>query len=174
MSKYAGKKAVVTGGTAGIGLATVKALLEEGVEVLLTGRSKQTLEATQRELGPRAHVVRSDTASLADIEALGDLVEKKFGQVDFVFINAGFAKLLPLEEATEAVFDQTFGVNTKGAYFTVKRLAPLVREGGSFVFTTSVADESGAPNLSIYSGRRLPCGRLFACSLPSLRRGVSE
>jgi NAD(P)-dependent dehydrogenase (short-subunit alcohol dehydrogenase family) len=136
MSKYAGKKAVVTGGTAGIGLATVKALLEEGVEVLLTGRNKQTLEATQRELGPRAHVVRSDTASLADIEALGDLVEKKFGQVDFVFINAGFAKLIPLEEATEAVFDQTFGVNTKDAYFTVKHLTPLVREGGSFVFTT--------------------------------------
>ena len=77
MSKYAGKKAVVTGGTAGIGLATEKALLEEGVEVLLTGRNKQTLEATQRELGPRAHVVRSETASLADIEALGDCRGKR-------------------------------------------------------------------------------------------------
>jgi len=87
MAQYAGKKAVVTGGTAGIGLATVKALLEGGAEVLLTGRNEQTLEAAQRKLGPRAHVVRSDTASLADIDALGALVEEKLGQVDFVFIK---------------------------------------------------------------------------------------
>jgi NAD(P)-dependent dehydrogenase (short-subunit alcohol dehydrogenase family) len=61
----------------------------------------------------RAYVVRSDTASLADIDVLGALVEEKLGQVDFVFINAGFAKLIPLEEATEAVFDQTFGATRR-------------------------------------------------------------
>jgi len=114
MSKYAGKKVVVTGGTAGIGLATVRALLEGGAEVLLTGRNEQTLDAVRRELGPRAHVVRSDAASMADIDALAATVREKFGQVDFVFINAGFCKLEPFEEVTEAMYDQTFGVNTKG------------------------------------------------------------
>jgi NAD(P)-dependent dehydrogenase (short-subunit alcohol dehydrogenase family) len=57
MGKYTGKKAVVTGGTIGMGLATVKALLEGGAEVLLTSRNEQNLETARRELGPRAHVV---------------------------------------------------------------------------------------------------------------------
>jgi NAD(P)-dependent dehydrogenase (short-subunit alcohol dehydrogenase family) len=77
-TKYAGKKAVVTGGTHGMGLATVKALLEGGAEVLLTGRNEQNLEAAWREVGARGgHVVRSDTASLADIQALGAVVQEK-------------------------------------------------------------------------------------------------
>jgi NAD(P)-dependent dehydrogenase (short-subunit alcohol dehydrogenase family) len=173
MGRYAGKKAVVTGGTMGMGLATVKALLEGGAEVLLTGRNEQNLEAVRRELGPRAHVVRSDTASLADIEALSRLVKERLGQVDFVFINAGFSRLEPLEQVTEAVYDQTFGVNTKGAYFTVQRLAPLVREGGSFVFTTSVANAMGYPGMSVYSGAKAAL-RSFAQVLAAelLPRGI--
>ncbi|MGH2585127.1 MAG: SDR family oxidoreductase [Dehalococcoidia bacterium] len=154
MDRYAGKKAVVTGGTHGMGLATVKALLDGGTEVLLTGRNEQNVDAARRGLGPRAHAVRSDTASLADIDALGAIVEEKLGRVDLVFINAGFAQLAPLEQATEAVYDQTFAINTKGAYFTAQRLAPLVRAGGSFVFTTSIADETGSPGMSIYSGSK--------------------
>lgn len=67
-------------------------------------------------------MVRSDTASLADVDAVGHARRREAG--DFVFINAGFAKLIPLEQATEDVYDQTFGVNTKAAYFTVKRLPP--------------------------------------------------
>ncbi|MBZ4399833.1 SDR family oxidoreductase [Myxococcus sp. MISCRS1] len=154
MGRYSGKKVVVTGGTAGIGLAAVKALLAEGAEVLLTGRGEQGLEAARKELGPRAHVVRSDTASLRDIDALATHVKQTLGAVDFVLVNAGFAKLVPFEQVTEAVYDETFGINTKGAFFTAQRLAPLVRDGGAFVFTTSVADETGAPGMSVYSGSK--------------------
>ncbi|MBZ4409897.1 SDR family oxidoreductase [Myxococcus sp. XM-1-1-1] len=154
MGRYSGKKVVVTGGTAGIGLAAVKALLAEGAEVLLTGRGEQGLEAARKELGPRAHVVRSDTASLRDIDALATHVKQTLGAVDFVLVNAGFAKLVPFEQVTEAVYDETFGINTKGAFFTAQRLAPLVRDGGAFVFTTSVADEAGAPGMSVYSGSK--------------------
>jgi len=154
MDRYAGKKAVVTGGTHGMGLATAEALIEGGAEVLLTGRNEQNLDAARRALGPRAHVVRSDTASLADIDALGALVEEELGRIDLVFINAGFAQLASLEQTTEALYDQTFAINTKGAYFTAQRLAPLVRAGGSIVFTTSIADETGSPGMSIYSGSK--------------------
>jgi NAD(P)-dependent dehydrogenase (short-subunit alcohol dehydrogenase family) len=173
MGKYADKKAVVTGGTAGIGLATVKALLDEGAEVLLTGQTEQNLEAARRALGPRAHVVRSDTASLADIDALAALVKNKLGQVDFVFINAGFCKLEPFEKVTETVYDKIFDINTKGVFFTVQRLAPLVREGGSFLFMTSVADELGYPTLSVFSGSRAAVrsfARVLAAEL--LPRGI--
>jgi NAD(P)-dependent dehydrogenase (short-subunit alcohol dehydrogenase family) len=137
-----------------MGLATVKALLAGGAEVLLTGRNEKNLEAARRELGPRAHVVRSDTSSLADIDALARAVEEKLGRVDFVFINAGIAQLTPLEKVTEAEYDDMFNVNTKGAYFTVKKLAPLVRDGGSFVFTTSVSNVMGYPGMSVYSGTK--------------------
>jgi NAD(P)-dependent dehydrogenase (short-subunit alcohol dehydrogenase family) len=153
MGKYTGKRAVVIGGTQGIGLATVKALLEGGAEVLVTGRNEQKLEAVRRELGLRVHVVRSDTANLADIDALGALVEEKLGQVDFVFVNAGYAKLEPFAQVTEASYDQTFNTNTKGAFFTAQRLAPLVRDGGSMVFTT-VAEATGTAGLSVYSGSK--------------------
>ena len=64
------KTAVITGGTIGIGLATARALLAEGAKVMVTGRSPENVAAAQRELGPRAHVVRSDTARLPDIDAL--------------------------------------------------------------------------------------------------------
>jgi NAD(P)-dependent dehydrogenase (short-subunit alcohol dehydrogenase family) len=172
MGKYTGKKAVVIGGTIGIGLATVKTLLEGGAEVLLTGRNEQNLDAARRELGPRAHVVRSDTASMADIDALGALVQEKLGQIDFVFINAGISELEPFDRVTEASYDRLFDVNTKGAFFTAQRLAPLVRNGGSIVFTT-VTNGPANPNLSVYSGSKAALrafAQVFAAELVS--RGV--
>jgi NAD(P)-dependent dehydrogenase (short-subunit alcohol dehydrogenase family) len=172
MSKYVDKKVVVTGGTIGIGLATVKALLEGGAEVLLTGRNEQHLDAARRELGPRAHVVRSDAASPADIDALGRMVEEKLGRIDFVFINAGISELEPLDQVTEASYDRQFGVNTKAAFFTVQRLAPLVRQGGSIVFTT-VTNGPANPNLSVYAGSKAALrafAQVFAAELVS--RGI--
>jgi NAD(P)-dependent dehydrogenase (short-subunit alcohol dehydrogenase family) len=172
MGKYEGKKAVVIGGTHGMGLATAKALLDGGSEVLLTGRNERNLEAARRELGPRAHVVRSDTASMADIDALGTVVKEKLGQIDVVFINAGISELEPFDRVTEASYDRIFNVNTKGAFFTAQRLAPLVRDGGSIVFTT-VTNGPANPNLSVYSGSKAAVrafAQVFAAELIS--RGV--
>jgi NAD(P)-dependent dehydrogenase (short-subunit alcohol dehydrogenase family) len=70
-------------------------------------------------LGSRAHVVRSYTASLADIGALGALVKETLGALDFLFINAGVSELGPFADVTEAAYDRIFDVNTKGAFFTV-------------------------------------------------------
>jgi NAD(P)-dependent dehydrogenase (short-subunit alcohol dehydrogenase family) len=153
MSKYTTKRAVITGGTHGMGLATVKALLAEGAEVLVTGRNEQNIEAARRELGSGAHVVRSDTASLADIGALAALVKEKLGPFDFLFINAGVSELGPFVDVTEAAYDRMFNVNTKGAFFTVQRLAPLIRDGGAIVLTT-VTNGPANPNLSVYAGSK--------------------
>jgi NAD(P)-dependent dehydrogenase (short-subunit alcohol dehydrogenase family) len=172
-TKYASKKAVVTGGTHGMGLATVKALLEGGAEVLLTGRNEQNVEAARREVGALgAHVVRSDTADMADIDALGALVQEKLGHIDAVFINAGVSELAPFDQVTEASYDRQFDVNTKGAFFTAQRLAPLVRDGGAIVFTT-VANGPASPNLSVYSGSKAAL-RAFAQVLAAelVSRGI--
>lgn len=154
MKSYAGKKAVVTGGTHGMGLATVKALLDGGAEVLLTGRNERNLEAARRELGRAAHVVRSDAGSIADIDALRAIVKDRLGVIDLLFVNAGVASLERFDEVTEASYDVTFAVNTKGAFFTVQRLAPLIRDGGAVVVTTSIADEGGHPGMSVYAGSK--------------------
>ncbi|AUX46967.1 short-chain dehydrogenase [Sorangium cellulosum] len=154
MNRYAGKKVVVTGGPHGMGLATVKALLDGGAEVLLTGQNEANLEAARRELGPEAHVVRSDTSSLSDIDALGAIVRDRLGAIDLLFVNAGFASLGPFDLVTEASFDKTFDINTNGAFFTVHRLSPLIRDGGSIVVTTSAASDGGTAGMSAYSGSK--------------------
>ncbi|MER5264532.1 SDR family oxidoreductase [Actinosynnema sp. NPDC002837] len=151
---FTGKRAVITGGTHGMGLAIVKALLAGGAEVLTTGYNERNVEAAQRELGSKAHVVRSDTTDLADIEVLAKLVEEKLGTVDYLHINAGFAEIEPFDSVTEAGFDKTFAINTKGAFFTVQRLLPLISDGGAVVFTTAVADGTGTPGMSTFSGAK--------------------
>ncbi|MGH9899931.1 MAG: SDR family NAD(P)-dependent oxidoreductase, partial [Pyrinomonadaceae bacterium] len=173
MNNYADKKAVVIGGTHGMGLATVKALLDGGAKVLLTGRNEQNLEVARRELEPKAQVVRSDIASMSDIALLGALVEEKLGQIDFLHINAGVSYLEPFEQVTEASYDRTFNVNTRGAFFTVQRLAPLIRHGGSIVFSSSIVDEGGFPDLSVYSASKAALrsfASVFAAEL--LPRGI--
>lgn len=154
LGKYSDQKAVVIGGTIGIGLATVKALLNGGAEVLLTGQNEQNLEAARSELGTQVHVMRSDTANIADIVTLSKFVKEKLSQIDFLFINAGVASLEPFEQVTESSYDRIFNINTKGAFFTVQRLAPLIRDGGSIVFTTSIANATGTGGMSIYSGSK--------------------
>jgi NAD(P)-dependent dehydrogenase (short-subunit alcohol dehydrogenase family) len=154
VNKYTGKKAVVTGGTHGMGLAMVKALLGGGAEVLLTGRNERNLEAARAELGLGAHVMRSDAASMPDIDALGGQVEERLGGIDALFVNHGYARMEPFDEVTESSYDRHLDVNAKGAFFTVQRLAPLIRDGGSIVFTSSIADEGGSPGMIAYSGSK--------------------
>ncbi|QFU93075.1 SDR family oxidoreductase [Amycolatopsis sp. YIM 10] len=147
-------RAVVTGGTHGIGLAIAKAVLAREGQVLVTGRDERKVEAARDELGPRAFVLRSDAASMADIDALGRVVDDRLGGVDALFVNAGVAYNQSFAETTEEIYDRTFDVNTKGAFFTVRRLLPHLCENGAIVFTTSVADEGGAPGMGAYAGSK--------------------
>ncbi|MCG8921525.1 SDR family NAD(P)-dependent oxidoreductase [Lentzea sp. CC55] len=156
--KYLGKKAVVTGGTHGMGRATVEMLVENGVDVVLTGRTAERIE------GLKAHAIASDATDLGDIARLRSEVEHRFQDVDLLFVNVGFSTLTPFDQTSEADYDRTFDVNTKGAFFTAQHLAPLVKEGGSIVFTTSVATVLGSPGLSVYAGAKAAV-RAFARGL---------
>ncbi|MFY0540744.1 SDR family oxidoreductase [Nannocystis pusilla] len=170
MSAYAGKQAVIVGGTHGIGLATARLLLAGGAEALVTGR-EASAAAARRELGER--VVASDIADLAAIDALVEQVRARLGVIELLFINAGVAELEPFDRVTAESYDRTFAVNTRGAFFTAQRLAPLVREGGAIVFTTSIASTSGTAGMAVYSASKAAIGafaRVMAAEL--LARGV--
>ncbi|TDE00916.1 SDR family oxidoreductase [Jiangella asiatica] len=153
MNRFAGKKAVVTGGTHGMGLAIARALVEDGAQVLVTGRNEATNEQARATLGPAAQVVRSDAASLPDIDRLGEAAGGHLGRLDAVFVNHGIAELEPLTQVTEASYDRHFDINAKGSFFIVQRLAPLVVDGGAIVFTT-VANDRVFPGMSAYSGSK--------------------
>lgn len=173
MNACEGRKAVVVGGTHGMGRAIVEALLDGGAEVLLTGRDEGRLAAARAEPSGRVHAVRSDVTDLADVDALAAAVGERLGRVDFLFVNAGFSRLEPYDRVTEESYDLTFAVNAKGAFFTAQRLAPLVREGGAIVFTTSVANRSGTPGMTVYAGAKAAV-RAFAQGLAAelLPRGI--
>ena len=173
MDRYGGKKVVIIGGTSGIGLATAKMLVDGGARVLVTGRSQAGLESAQKELGKGGVVVSSDAGSLTDIDALASRVKAEFGTFDLLFANAAFSLFAPFEHTTEAMYDEVFNVNAKGPFFAVKKLAPLMNQGGAVVLTTSTANVKGMPLLAAYGGAKAALrsfARMFAAEL--LPRGI--
>lgn len=153
LNREAAKKAVVIGGTHGMGLAMVKALLARGCEVLLTGRDEGNLARVREELGGRVRALRSDAASMVEIGELAAGVERELGGIDALFVNVGVSELAGFDQVSEDSFDRMFSVNTKGAFFTVQKLSPLLREGGAIVFTT-VTPCRGTPSMSVYFGTK--------------------
>jgi NAD(P)-dependent dehydrogenase (short-subunit alcohol dehydrogenase family) len=153
-TRFSGRTALITGGTNGFGRATAELLLAGGARVLVTGRTATSLEETRATLGERAAVVRSDAASLSDTVALADRARAELGALDLLFVNAGITRSASLAETDEAVYDEVFATNTKGAYFTVQALAPLIVDGGAVVMSTSVANVKGLPLTSVYAASK--------------------
>ena len=154
MDRFKGKTALITGGTTGLGLATARLFIKEGARVIVTGRTPATIKAAQAELGDNAIVVHSDATSLPDMDALAKKVKETFGKLDVLFVNAGYGRFIPFEAVTEEVYDEMLNLNAKGPYFIVQKLVPLMPEGSSVVFTTSIANVKGMPNLSAYGAAK--------------------
>jgi NAD(P)-dependent dehydrogenase (short-subunit alcohol dehydrogenase family) len=154
MGKYDGRSVVITGGSSGFGFTTAKLLVDGGARVLITGRGQAALDSARERLGDNAVAVRSDAASLSDIDVLADRAKAEFGVLDALFVNAGVTRFMPFEAMTEEVYDELFAINAKGAYFTVQKLVPLLREGSGVVLTTSVANVKGLPMISAYAAAK--------------------
>lgn len=154
MARLKGKVAVVTGGNSGIGLATAKRFQEEGAKVVISGRSRKTLDEAVKTIGNGVLAVQADVSKLEDVDKLYAEVGKKFGKIDVLFVNAGVAKFAPLAETTESTYDEQFDINIKGAYFTIQKALPLLNDGASIILNTSVADRKGTANTSAYSATK--------------------
>jgi NAD(P)-dependent dehydrogenase (short-subunit alcohol dehydrogenase family) len=154
MSRLEGKVAVVTGGNSGIGFATAKRLQQEGARVVISGRSKKTLDEAVKTIGSGVVAVQADVANLADIDKLYAEVSQKLGKIDVLFVNAGIGKFSSLGETSESTYDEQFDINMKGAYFTIQKALPLLNDGASIILNTSVADSTGNAGTSVYSATK--------------------
>src|SRR5579859_2823556 len=152
--KLAGKIAVITGGNSGIGLATAKRFVEEGAQVVITGRREKELKEAAALIGRNVTTVAGDISRLEDLDRLYAVVKEKHGHIDILFANAGWGEVAPLETATEAHFDKTFDLNAKGTFFSVQKALPLFKDGGSIILTSSVANLLGLPGFSTYAASK--------------------
>jgi NAD(P)-dependent dehydrogenase (short-subunit alcohol dehydrogenase family) len=152
--KFAGKIAVITGGSSGIGLATAKRFVNEGAYVFITGRRRTELDAAVNEIGSNVTGVQSDVSKPTDIDKLYTAVKEEKGKLDILFANAGTGEFAPLGQITEDHFDKQFNVNVRGLLFTVQKALPLLQSGGSIVLNASIVSTTGNPALSVYSATK--------------------
>lgn len=153
MEKFKNKLAIVTGGNSGIGYAAAKELLAEGAKVIITGRRKEAIEQAAQKIGAIPFI--ADQASLEDTDLLYTTIEKQFGKIDILFINAGITGTLGLiENATSENFDNVMNINFRGAYFTLSKLIPLLNDSASIIFLSSIVASMHNANSSIYQASK--------------------
>ncbi len=152
--KLENKVAVITGGSAGIGLGAAKRFVEEGANVFITGRRQSELDKAVAEIGGDVTAIRADAASLADIDRVYEIVGQKAGRIDVLFANAGIYEFGPLGEITEEHFDKTFNTNVRGVLFAVQKALPLLSRGSSVILTGSIASIKGFPAFSVYDATK--------------------
>src|SRR5277367_5734888 len=154
MSRLQGKVAVVTGGNSGIGLATAKLFREEGAKVAISGRDQKTLDEAVKIIGGDTLAIKADVSNNADLDRMYSQISAKFGKIDMLFANAGIGKFAPVEQTTEALFDETFNVNARGLFFTVQKALPYLNDNAGIVLNASIAGVKGELYTSVYSATK--------------------
>jgi NAD(P)-dependent dehydrogenase (short-subunit alcohol dehydrogenase family) len=153
MGALEGKIALITGGTSGIGAATAELFKKEGATVVATGSSEASAEAARKDL-PDLDALASDAGDPQAAESLVDHVVGKHGRIDILFVNAGIARVAPIEATDHALFDAVFNVNFRGPYFLLKHAIPAMSDGGSIILTSSSSAVQGMPGLSAYGATK--------------------
>ena len=170
MNRLKGKTALITGANSGIGLATAQLFLEEGAQVIITGRRSHAVKAAVQQLGDRAYGIVSDAGNMKDVKALPEKVKEITSTTDILFTNAGVGLFAPFNETTEDLFDSNLNINFKGVFFTIQGLLPLIPEGGSVILNSTILVHSGLETTAAYSaskGAVLSLGKTLAIELAS-------
>lgn len=173
MGRLAGKYALITGGTTGIGLATAQEFIAEGAKVAVTGRNPTTLQQAQEVLGEKAWVIASDASRIDDQQQLAATLATRWPRLDVLYINAGDVSHGLVEEWREEAWDRLMATNLKGPYFLIQALLPLLHNPSSVILCGSVSARIGLPSSSVYAASKaalLSLARTLSGEL--LSRGV--
>src|SRR5712672_3907677 len=152
--KLAGKVALVTGGSAGIGLGIAKRFAEEGARVFITGRRQSELDKAVAAIGSNATAIQGDASKLDDIDRIYAKVKALASRIDVLFVNAGFYEGGTCGEITEEHFDKTFNTNVRGLLFAVQKALPLLGKGSSVILTGSMVSIKGFAACSVYDASK--------------------
>lgn len=154
MDRLQNKRALITGGTSGIGLETARQFIGEGARVAITGLNAATMHSARKDLGGDVLAIRSDAGDAAAQPALAEVIRSAFGGLDILVINAGVVDHRPVERWDEAGFDRSFAVNVKGPFFLIQALVPIFANPASIVLNGSIQARVGNPNASIYAAAK--------------------
>lgn len=154
MKRLQGKRALITGGTTGIGFETARQFMREGARVIVTGLQDETLARARQQLGTEALVVQSDAGDVQAQRRLADLVGEHCGRLDVAVLNAGIGVFKPLEQWDEEAFDRSFAINFRGPFFLLQALAPMLANPASVLLIGSVNAHIGMPGSSVYSATK--------------------
>lgn len=158
MSKLAGKVAIVTGASKGIGAAIAKALAAQGAAVVVNyASSREGADAVVDQItraGGKALAVRADVGNAADARALVDAATAKFGRLDILVNNSGVYSFQPIQEVTEAEFHRQFNTNVLGLLLTTQAALKQMTEGASIINISSAVTSLTPPASAIYTGTK--------------------
>ncbi len=165
-----GSKALVTGGSVGIGKAIAAALIAEGADVAITGRRADVLNAAADELG--AWALPGDVSVEADVVSTMDTFVERMGRIDILINNAGFGHFAPLVEMDTARFAEVFATNVTGAMMMGREAARhFVRQSsGQLVNISSTSGLKGGPGGTAYSASKFALRGMTECWRDELRR----
>ncbi|MCP2244681.1 SDR family NAD(P)-dependent oxidoreductase [Lentzea aerocolonigenes] len=156
MSDFAGKVAVVTGGTRGIGFATAAALAEAGATVVITGRDRETAEKRAAELGERGHGVALDVTDSAAVKDVFKTIAKEHGRIDVLVASAGILEGGLIGMLTDDHVTKTLTTNVAGTISTVQAAARAMmrKRTGSIVLLGSIVGERGNAGQMVYAASK--------------------
>jgi NAD(P)-dependent dehydrogenase (short-subunit alcohol dehydrogenase family) len=154
MKRLHGKRALVTGGTIGVGLETARLFLAEGAQVAITGSEEARLKAAAIDLGGDVLTIRADAWDVAAPQSISTAVRGTFGGLDVAFINAGVCDVRPLESWDETAFDYSIAANLKGPFFLVQALLPIFVMPASIILNASINGRIGLPSSSVYAATK--------------------
>jgi 3-oxoacyl-[acyl-carrier protein] reductase len=156
----AGKVAIVTGGSRGIGRAVVTLLSSFEAKVVINYvRDEDAASATvalARKQGAEAVAIGGDVSQLVEAERLVNETLERFGRIDFLICNAGIWKGGPVETISEELWDQTFDINLKGTWSVCRAVVPVMKQQkfGRIVIVSSTAGQRGEANVSNYAASK--------------------
>ncbi|MET4665739.1 SDR family oxidoreductase [Sphingomonas sp. PvP056] len=156
MQDLTGKVAVITGASSGIGEATARLLVAEGVRVVLVARRRERIDALAAELGDAALALVADVADATAVAALFATVERRFGGLDLLFNNAGLGVNARFDASDPADWKRMIDVNLYGVLHCTRAAIPLMRgrAGAMISSVSSVGGRYGTESWSVYSATK--------------------
>jgi NAD(P)-dependent dehydrogenase (short-subunit alcohol dehydrogenase family) len=154
MKRYINKVALVTGAGTGIGQAVAQRFADEGAKVLIVGRTESSLQETATASDNISYLV-ADLGKSEDIERIITTIQQRYGRLDVLVNNAGWAPVTPITEVKMDEYDKVFGVNVRALVeMTVKALPLLIASKGNIINMSSAITKNPVQNMSIYAGSK--------------------